>query len=79
VDQLLDDTEAAVSVGVRQLCCREGTQARSFARGRENLRHAAQLNLGEELFRQVVESEGQAVLKASESEQLELDWSGPSA
>jgi hypothetical protein len=76
VDQLLDDTEAAVSVGVRQLCCREGTQARSFARGRENLRHAAQLNLGEELFRQVVESEGQAVLKASESEQLELDWSG---
>src|SRR5207247_2412413 len=32
--------------------------------------------VGEELFRQVVESEGKAVLKASESEQLELDWSG---
>ena len=76
MDRLLDDTEAAVSVGVRQLCCREGTQARSFARGRENLKHAAQLTLGEELFRQVVESEGKAVLKAAESEQLELDWSG---
>jgi hypothetical protein len=76
VDKLLDDTESAVSVGVRQLCCREGTQARSFARGRENLQHAAQLTLGEELFRQVVESEGKAVLKASECEQLELDWSG---
>jgi len=76
VDQLLDDTESAVSVGVRQLCCREGTQARSFARGRENLKHAAQLAVGEEMFRQIVESEGKAALLASESEQLELDWSG---
>jgi hypothetical protein len=76
VDRLVDQTESAVSVGVRQLCCREGTQARSFARGRENLKHAAQLQVGEELFRQIVESEGKAVLLASESEQLELDWSG---
>lgn len=76
VDRMLDDTEATVSVGTRQLCCREGTQARSFARGRENLKHAAQLTLGEELFRQVVENEGKAVLLAGASEQLELDWSG---
>lgn len=76
VDRLLDETESAVSVGVRQLCCREGTQARSFARGRENLQHAAQLTVGEDLFRQIVESEGKAVLWASQSEQLELDWSG---
>jgi hypothetical protein len=76
VDKLVDETETAVSVGLRQLCCREGTQARSFARGRENLKHAAQLDAGEELFRQIVESEGKAVLKASESGQLELDWSG---
>jgi len=76
VDKLLDETETAVSVGVRQLCCREGTQARSFVRGRENLKHAAQLQVGEEQFRQIVESEGKAVLAASESEQLELDWSG---
>ena len=72
----MDETESSVSVGVRQLCCREGTQARSFARGRENLKHAAQLETGEELFREIVESEGKAVLRASESEQLELDWSG---
>lgn len=64
-----------MSVGVRQLCCREGGNARSFARGRENLKHAATIELGEELFRQVVESEGKAVLKASGEEQLELDWS----
>jgi hypothetical protein len=31
--------------------------------------------MGEDLFRQVVESEGKAVLKASGEEQLELDWS----
>jgi hypothetical protein len=76
VDRLIDETESAVSVGVRQLCCREGTQARSFSRGRENLRHAAQVQVGEELFRQIVESEGKAALKAWDSGQLELDWSG---
>jgi hypothetical protein len=74
-DRLVDETEATVSVGVRQLCCREGGNARSFARGRENLRHAAHIDCGEELFRQIVESEGMGVLKASGEEQLELDWS----
>jgi hypothetical protein len=76
MDRLLDVVESSVSVGVRQLCCREGTQARSFARGCENLKHLAQLTVGEELFRQIVENEGKAVLAASEHEQLELDWSG---
>jgi hypothetical protein len=31
--------------------------------------------MGEELFRRVVEAEGQAVLKVSQHEQLEIDWS----
>jgi len=75
VDRLLDAAEQTVSVGVRQLVCREGTSARSFARGRENLKQAAQIEVGEELFRQLVESEGKAVLKVSATEQLELDWS----
>jgi hypothetical protein len=77
VDRLLDETEATVSVGVRQLCCREGTNARSFDRGRENLKATAQIETGEELFRQLVEGEGKAVLQASRQEQqLKLDWSG---
>ena len=71
----MDETESAVSVGVRQLCCREGGNARSFERGRENLKHAAQIDCGKELFRQIVQSEGKAILKASAQEQLELDWS----
>lgn len=75
VDRLLDAAEQTVSVGVRELVCREGTSARSFARGRENLKLAVQIDTGEELFRQLVESEGKAVLRASSLEQLELDWS----
>jgi len=74
-DRLVDDTESAVSVGVRQLCVREGTNARSFDRGRENLKHAAQIAVGEEQFRQLVESEGKAVLRLSADDQLQLDWS----
>jgi hypothetical protein len=71
----LDETEAAVSVGVRQLCVREGTNARSFDRGRENLKHAAQIVVGEEQFRQLVEGDGKKVLGLSADDQLELDWS----
>ena len=71
----MDETEAAVSVGVRQLCVREGTNARSFDRGRENLKHAASIVVGEEQFRQLVESDGKAVLRSSANDQLELDWS----
>jgi hypothetical protein len=75
VDRLLDVAESAVSVGVRELCCREGTDSRSFARASENLAEAAQLQVSEEALRQIVESEGKAVLSAAEDEQLEIDWS----
>lgn len=75
VDRLLDELEATVSVGVRQLCCREGGNARSFERGRENLKHGSQIEMGKELFRQVVEGEGKGTLQVSREEQLELDWS----
>ena len=74
-DRLVDETEAAVSVGVRQLCVREGTNARSFDRGRENLKHAALIVVGEEQFRQLVEGDGKKVLRLSADDQLELDWS----
>ena len=71
----MDETEAAVSVGVRQLSVREGTNARSFDRGRENLKHAALITVGEEQFRQLVEGDGKTVLRLSGDDQLELDWS----
>lgn len=85
MDRLLDAAEAAVTVGLRQLCCRLGIAGRSFARSVANLKDAAQVVMGEDLFRKVVESEGKAVLAASADEgagsggcpatQLEIDWS----
>jgi len=63
-------------VGVRQLCCQLGIAGRSFARSVQNLKAAAQVVMGEEMFRALVESEGQAVLAVSANEQLEIDWSG---
>lgn len=75
LDGLLDLAEATVTVGLRQLCCEQGIAGRSFARNVANLKSAAQVAMGEDLFRQVVESEGKAVLKASADEQLEIDWS----
>ncbi len=75
VDRLLDQAEAVVSVGVRELCCRLGVAGGSFARAAQNLERAAGLKMSEEKYRQVVEGEGAAVLAASEEEALELDFS----
>lgn len=75
LDRLLDAAESTVTVGLRQLCCRMGVAARSFARSVAILKDAAQVVMGEEQLRRVVESEGKAVLKASAQEQLEIDWS----
>ena len=57
------------------MCCRLAMSELSFDRGVGNLKETAQVAMGEELFRQVVEGEGKAVLAASGDDQLELDWS----
>ena len=75
LDRLLDEAQATISVGVRELCCRLGIAGGSFARSAENLKRAAMLSMAEEKLRAVVESEGKAVQAASRDEQLELDWS----
>lgn len=64
-----------MSVGVRELCCRLGIAGGSFGRAAQNLDRAAGVKMSEEKFRQVVETEGKAVLAVSENEQLELDFS----
>lgn len=78
LDRLLDAVESTVSLGLRELCCCLGLDAKSFARAAKNLHKSAAIQISEELLRQVVESEGKAVLKASHEEQLELDWSAAS-
>jgi hypothetical protein len=75
MDRLLDAVESSISVGMREMCCRLGIAGRSFARSAENLYETARVRVSQEMLRTVVESEGKAVLKASSTEQLELDWS----
>jgi hypothetical protein len=72
---LLDAVEDTVSLAVRELCCRLGIAGGSFARSTDNLRAASCLRMSEDIFRQVVESEGKAVLKAAAEELLPVDWS----
>ena len=72
---LLDAVEDTVSLAVRELCCRLGIAGGSFARSTDNLQAASCLRMSEDIFRQVVESEGKAVLKAAREERLPVDWS----
>ena len=57
------------------MCCQLGIAGRSFARSAKALEDTAQIKMSEEIYRQVVESEGKAVLKASAEEELEVGWS----
>jgi hypothetical protein len=75
VDALLDAAEATVSLGVRELACRLNQGSRSFAKARDNLARAAQVEVSDELLRQVVEAEGQAVLAAQQAGRVPVTWS----
>jgi hypothetical protein len=74
VDDLMDLASSAVSLAGREMCCRLGTDSASFKRAAENLRRVGQINLSDEKLRQVVESEGRAVVAWQDHEQLELDF-----
>ena len=74
LDALLDVAEATVSLGARELACRLNQGARSFAKAADNLARAAQVDLSDELLRQVVEAEGQAVLAAQQAGTLAISW-----
>jgi hypothetical protein len=74
VDALLDVAHQSVSLAVKEMCCRLGIDAGSFLRAAASLARVGQLQLSDELLRQIVETEGQAVLAWQEQEQLELDF-----
>jgi len=74
VDALLDAAEATVSLGARELCSRLNATGNSFKRTADQLKHAAQLSIGQTLLREVVEAEGKRVLAASESGALVPQW-----
>lgn len=74
VDEPIDLAACGVSLAAREMCCRAAVDAGSFARAASNLGRLAGLALCDERLRQVVESEGKAVLARQEDGQLELDF-----
>jgi len=74
VDDLIDLAACGVSLAAREMCCRAAVDAGSFARAASNLDRLAGLKLSDEKLRQVVESEGRAVLAWQDGGQMELDF-----
>jgi hypothetical protein len=74
VDDLIDLAHQGVSLAAREMCCRIGIDSASFGRAAANLDRIGGLKLSDEILRQVVESQGQAVVAWPDDEQLELDF-----
>ena len=64
LDTLVDQVEATISLGTRELACRLNAGAKSFDKAAENLAAAAQVVMSRETLRQTVEAEGGRVLAA---------------
>jgi hypothetical protein len=73
-DAFLDAAAATVSLGARELACRLNQGARSNALAADNLARAAHIRMSDELLRQVVASEGKAVLKVQQTGRLLIPW-----
>lgn len=56
--------DSNVTAGVREMACRLNNDAASFARAAENLARTAQIEMGTEPLRLLVEAEGRRVLEA---------------
>jgi len=74
MDPLVELTEATVSLGVRELCCRLNGGATSFDKAAADLDRAAQVKLSGELLRQVVEAEGKQVLALTQEGEIDAGW-----
>ncbi len=74
LDALVDRAEGTVSLGLRELCCRQNGDARSFDKAAENLAKVGQVRVSGELLRQVVEAEGKRALAMAASGELNPDW-----
>ena len=70
----MDAAEATVSLGLRELCCRQNAEARSFDKAAETLAKVGQVRVSGELLRQVVEAEGRRALALAAAEELRPGW-----
>ena len=74
LDIWLDRAEDSLSLGLREMACRLNLASRNFDKAAENLGRAAQVHCSGEFLRQVVESEGKAVVAAAKAGELLIDW-----
>jgi hypothetical protein len=73
-DRWLDEAEATISEGVREMACRLNQSSSSFEKTAANLARAAHWSISKEALRQLVEREGKLVLRASQRAELQPDW-----
>ena len=73
-DAWLDEAEASISDGVREMICRVNQHAGSFRKAADDLGRTAHLEISKETLRQVVEGEGKTVLRAMQRGELRPDW-----
>jgi len=74
LDGWLGIVAGAVSVGARELACRATMAGVSFKKASANLERMAQIRLGHEQLRQVVEAEGRGVIEATEAGVVGPNW-----
>lgn len=74
VDEVIDPQGETVSLGVREMCCRENRAISGFGEAAENLARTAQFKLSGEHLRQIVEAEGRRVLAAQQAGTLPVAW-----
>jgi hypothetical protein len=74
-DVLLDDVEATISEGVREMACRLNQGSCSFQKAAEHLQRTAHLEVSKETLRVLVEGEGKRVLRQMQRGELSPAWS----
>jgi hypothetical protein len=73
-DHLLDEAEATISQGVREMACRLNQGATSFQQTAENLQRAAHLEVSKETLRELIEAEAKKVQRQFQRGELSADW-----
>jgi hypothetical protein len=74
MDRFLDEAQATISLGTRQLCCLLNADAASFQRAAEHLFRTTGTRISAELLRQVVEQEGKHLLACVNQGELACPW-----
>ncbi len=74
-DAYLDEAEATISMGVREMACRLNQSSHSFAKTAENLHRTARIETSKETLRQLIEEEGKAVQRSMQQAKLTPGWS----